>query len=93
MDQVLHKDLTLQPGPFQILLTTHTAIKVAEKDSWIHWTHIKPAVMDLSPASTTTPAVPPVRLRKDPETDQRTLAAFFNIPEDGEGEDIGNYTA
>uniref|UniRef100_A0A8C0IKQ1 Murine leukemia virus integrase C-terminal domain-containing protein n=1 Tax=Chelonoidis abingdonii TaxID=106734 RepID=A0A8C0IKQ1_CHEAB len=34
----------LQPqwaGPFQVLLTSHTAIQVREQDTWIHHTRIK----------------------------------------------------
>ena len=30
-------------GPFQILLTTFTAIKIAESDAWIHYTRVKKA--------------------------------------------------
>ncbi|XP_028420140.1 uncharacterized protein LOC114545807 [Perca flavescens] len=28
-------------GPFQILLVTHTAVKVAERSTWVHATHCK----------------------------------------------------
>ncbi|XP_047231734.1 uncharacterized protein LOC124874432 [Girardinichthys multiradiatus] len=28
-------------GPFQILLVTHTAVKVQERDTWVHFTHCK----------------------------------------------------
>lgn len=28
-------------GSFQILLTTQTTMKVAERNVWIHWTHVK----------------------------------------------------
>uniref|UniRef100_A0A8C3SCI0 Murine leukemia virus integrase C-terminal domain-containing protein n=1 Tax=Chelydra serpentina TaxID=8475 RepID=A0A8C3SCI0_CHESE len=42
---------TLQPrftGPPQVLLTTQTAVFLEGRKSWIHHSHIKPAVVDLS---------------------------------------------
>ncbi|XP_074021573.1 uncharacterized protein isoform X2 [Numenius arquata] len=39
-------DSPLKPkweGPFQVLLTTHTAIKIKEQAAWIHWTRVKRA--------------------------------------------------
>lgn len=48
-DFVLIKDWETEPlkpqwsGPYQILLTTHTAVKVAEKKNWIHHTRVKKA--------------------------------------------------
>ena len=48
-DYVYVKTWTSEPlqerwrGPFQILLTTFTAIKIAESDAWIHYTRVKKA--------------------------------------------------
>ena len=48
-DYVYVKSLTektLEPqweGPFQVLLTTYTAIKIREQSAWIHHTRIKKA--------------------------------------------------
>uniref|UniRef100_A0A8C0HCI6 Murine leukemia virus integrase C-terminal domain-containing protein n=1 Tax=Chelonoidis abingdonii TaxID=106734 RepID=A0A8C0HCI6_CHEAB len=52
----IYKKQTLQPvwGPFQILLTTPMAIKVAERDSWIHYTRAK---KDYSVSNTLPPQV------------------------------------
>lgn len=38
--------LSLEPRwtrPWTVILTTLTALKVAGKITWIHWTHVKPA--------------------------------------------------
>ncbi|XP_037228175.1 uncharacterized protein LOC119140745 [Falco rusticolus] len=46
-DYVYVKTWTSEPlqerwrGPFQILLTTFTAIKISESDAWIHYTRVK----------------------------------------------------
>lgn len=50
MDQILHQNLTAAAlgGKDPI----KTAIKVAERDSWIDWTHTKPGVVDHSPSPT-----------------------------------------
>uniref|UniRef100_A0A8C4W6E2 Murine leukemia virus integrase C-terminal domain-containing protein n=1 Tax=Gopherus evgoodei TaxID=1825980 RepID=A0A8C4W6E2_9SAUR len=45
------RDDTLQPrftGPHQVLLTTQTAVFLEGRKSWIHHSHIKPAVVDHS---------------------------------------------
>ena len=48
-------------GPFQILLTTFTAIKIAESDAWIHYTQMKKA------------PTPWKIVNRDPETLKLTL--------------------
>ena len=48
-------------GPFQILLTTFTAIKIAESDAWIHYTRVKKA------------PTPWKIVNRDPETLKLTL--------------------
>ncbi|KAL6478432.1 hypothetical protein MHYP_G00142670 [Metynnis hypsauchen] len=60
-DQVLVKDLRRnkwnQPrwrGPFQVLLVTHTAVKIEGRATWVHHTHCKKA-----PTETTPPQVTP----------------------------------
>lgn len=72
----------LQPrwkGPFQVLPTTQTAIKVAEKDAWIHWTYVKPAVFDHSKDPATEQKVPHIRLQKDPDTNKWALKILFEV--------------
>lgn len=66
----------------------HIAIKVAEKNAWIHWIHIKPAVVDHSIPPEATPKVPPLQLREDPEIEERTLKTLFETePNGGRDED------
>lgn len=77
----------LQPrwkGPFHILLTTQTVIKVAEKDAWIHWTHVKPAVLDHSIEPVLMLKLPPLRLQKNSETDKWALRTLFCSKDHGE---------
>ncbi|KAK1204014.1 POL5 protein, partial [Pygoscelis papua] len=62
-DYVLIKTISGDPlepkwkGPFQVLLTTNTAIKVREKKSWIHYSQVKkapsPSLWKAEPTGTT----------------------------------------
>lgn len=56
--------------PFQILLTTQTAVKVSENGTWTHWTHGKPAVFDHSTEPDPTQKVPLLKLQRNPEIDE-----------------------
>lgn len=72
---------TLQPiwkEPYQILFITQTTIKVVKRDAWIHWSHVKPAVIDYSSDPGIQRKVPPIKLHKDLETDRWTLEDLFN---------------
>lgn len=69
----------LQPkwkGPFQILLITQTTIKIAKRDVWIHWSHVKSAAFDHSSEFDVRSRIPPVKLKINPETDEWT----WNMP-------------
>uniref|UniRef100_A0A8C8S1T9 Uncharacterized protein n=1 Tax=Pelusios castaneus TaxID=367368 RepID=A0A8C8S1T9_9SAUR len=52
-----------QHGPYQVLLTTTFALKIAEKDSLIHHTHVKRAPPNFTSQDTETRQHPDTSLK------------------------------
>uniref|UniRef100_A0A8C8RLL6 Murine leukemia virus integrase C-terminal domain-containing protein n=1 Tax=Pelusios castaneus TaxID=367368 RepID=A0A8C8RLL6_9SAUR len=50
-------------GPYQVLLTTTFALKIAEKDSWIHHAHVKRAPPNFTSQDTETCQHPDTSLK------------------------------
>lgn len=63
-------------GPFQLLLITHTAVKVKERRSWIHASHVRRTA---DPTELIDPVTQDPSLEESPEDEvQRTEVALSN---------------
>lgn len=72
-------------GPFQILLTTHAAVKVAERAMWVHATHCKKvaepaAAEDVGSRMQLRTTFPELPLRTTRATKEHTHDPEFSFP-------------
>uniref|UniRef100_A0A452ILJ7 Murine leukemia virus integrase C-terminal domain-containing protein n=1 Tax=Gopherus agassizii TaxID=38772 RepID=A0A452ILJ7_9SAUR len=77
----------LQPqwaGPFQVLTTSHTAIRVRERDTWIHHTRIKLAPRPGPGKQTTSDfeGAPPALPTATRKSQKQTIPGKLNLSRD-----------